>query len=352
MENKDIETLEECFADLEDPRVDRTKLYPLMEIIFIVLTGTICGADSWRDFADFGSRKLDYLKRFFSFTNGIPSKNTFARVLSAIDPEQFKQCFLKWVKMIQIGLQEVIAIDGKTVRGSFDKSKGQNPLHLVNAFATSLRLVLGQEKVNDKSNEITAIPALLNLLEITGAIVSIDAMGCQKEIASMIREKGADYILSLKGNQGTLHDDVKLFLETQKEKAKSEQWNHYEDIDKGHGRVEIRHCFVSGNVDWLTQKANWKDLKTIIMIESTREIAGHQTQEKRFYISSLPPNAEWIGGAIRSHWGIENSLHWVLDVTFGEDYSRVREKNAAENMSLIRKLVLNMLQNTKKKLKI
>ena len=344
-------SFQDCFGNLADPRVDRTKRYPLIEILFVVICGSICGADSWRDFTDFGKLKLPYLKKFYLFENGIPSKNTFARVLSAINAEQFKGKFLEWVKVIQLGLQEVVAIDGKTLRRSFDKAIGQNAIHLVSAFATSLNLVLGQEKISEKSNEITAIPELLKILEIKGAIVTIDAMGCQKEIAHKIREQEADYLLALKGNQGTLHEDVKLFIETEVAKNKSEKINFHEEVDGSHGRIDTRRYFVSDKIDWLNQKKEWKDLKSIVMVESTRDFGDKVTTEKRFYITSLSPDPKNIAHAIRAHWAIENSLHWVLDVTFREDDSRVREKNAVENMGLVRKIVFNMLQCAKKKFK-
>jgi predicted transposase YbfD/YdcC len=350
MELNDNKSFQHYFFSLEDPRVDRTKFYPLIEILFVVICGSICGADSWRDYVDFGKSKLDYLKRFFPFTNGVPSKNTFARVMTAINAEKFKDKFLEWMKAIQINLQEVIALDGKALRHSFDNEIGQTPIYLVNAYATTLKLVLGQEKVSDKSNEITAIPELLNILEIKGAIISIDAMGCQKEIASKIRAKEADYLLALKGNHGTLHEDVKLFLETEVAKGNSKKIEVYEEVSGDHGRIETRKYYVTDKIDWLTQKEKWKDLKSIAMVESTREIKNNITIENRFYLTSLSPNPKLVAHAIRSHWGIE-SLHWVLDVTFREDDSRVREKNAVENIGLVRKIVFNILQSAKKKFK-
>jgi predicted transposase YbfD/YdcC len=344
-------SFQDFFDDLEDPRIDRTKLYPLIEILFIIICGMICGSDSWRDFVDFGESKLSYLRRFFPFKNGIPSKNTFARVMSAINVEQFKKCFLNWMKCTQVGLKEVIAIDGKTLRRSFDNAKGQAALHLISAYATSLKLVLAQEKVADKSNEITAIPELLNVLAIKGAIISIDAMGCQKEIAKQIREKEADYVLSLKGNQGTLHQDVKLFLESEIIKPNAKQIAFHEEMDGEHSRIETRRYYVSEQTQWLTQKNEWKDLKSIAMVESIREMGDKVSIERRFYITSLAADAKLTAHAIRSHWAIENSLHWILDVTFREDDSRIREKSAVENIGLVRKIALNLLQSAKKKFK-
>ena len=338
------------FDDLEDPRVNRTKIYPLNEILFIVICAIICGADSWRDFVDFGETKFDYLKKFFPFTNGIPSKNTFARVMSAINPVQFKECFLEWVKQIQIDFQDVIAIDGKSIRGSFDHGKNQSALHLVSAFSTSLKLILAQEKISEKSNEIKAMPKLLELLEIKGAIVTIDAVGCQKKIAANIREKQADYIFSLKENQEALYRKIKFFFES-KIPADNQGFKIYEEYNKSHGRIENRKYYITDDIEWLPKKDEWKDFKSIVMVQSTREIRKSITVENRFYITSLMPHPELVGKAVRSHWGIENSLHWILDVTFREDDSRIKEKIAIENIALVRKIALNLLQSVKQGLK-
>jgi len=340
------------FDKLEDPRIDRKKLYPLAEILLIVLCGSICGAQSWRDFVTFGEEKLDYLQRFLVFDYGIPSKNTFARVMSSLDPAMFKECFISWVRSFQLALKEVIAIDGKTLRKSFDKATEQSAIHMVSAFATSTKLVLGQEKVNSKSNEITAIPKLLDLLALEGAIVSIDAMGAQKKIAKKIRQKKADYVLALKGNHSALHNDIRLFLSSEVEKLHKNKThriiNYCEDYDKGHGRIEQRTCYVTDRIDWLEQKPQWTDLTTIALIESKVIVGNKTTTEQRYFISSLPANAKELSDAVRRHWGIENSLHWVLDVTMGEDNSRVRKDNAPENMAMIRHIVLNLLRGSKK----
>lgn len=341
------------FGHLKDPRVDRTKRYPLVEILFVVLCGSICGAESWRDFVLFGKEKLEFLRGYYSFSNGIPSKNTFARVFAVLDIEAFKSCFIEWVKSLQTILNEVIAIDGKTLCNSIDKMKGTSAIHMVSAFATKARLVLAQQAVSEKSNEITAIPKLLNLLDLQGHIVTIDAMGTQKAIAQQIIEQGGDYILALKGNQGTLNEDVRLFLETALEKPSSSVIeDSYEDIDKGHGRIETRLCYVSSQVDWLSQKEKWAGLKTIAVIEETRDLNdGKPSTERRFFISSLSANAERISTAVRAHWLIENGLHWTLDVVFDEDHSRVRKDNAGENMALVRHITMNMLNNAKKQIK-
>ena len=349
--DKDVsESFESYFGKLSDPRIDRKKLYPLVEVLFVALCGSICGAESWRDFVLFGKSKLDFLRQYYEFKNGIPSKNTFSRVFAALDAEAFKIQFVGWVKSLQTILNEVIAIDGKTLCNSIDKAIGSSAIHMVSAFATGARLVLAQQTVDEKSNEITAIPKLLDLLDLKGHIVTIDAMGTQKAIAKQIIDQGGDYILALKGNQGTLNEDVRLFLETELKKTSSIAIkDRCEDVDKGHGRIETRKCFVSDQIDWLNQKEQWAGLKTIVMIEETQESKGKPSStEQRFFISSLPPTAERIASAVRSHWLIENGLHWTLDVVFNEDQSRVRKDNAGENMALIRHITINMLNNTKK----
>jgi predicted transposase YbfD/YdcC len=343
-----LENFEMCFEGLEDPRIERKKLYPLKEILLVVLSGAICGVESWRDLVLFGEEKLEFLREYMPFKNGIPCKNTFARVISSLDPKQFRDCFIEWAKTLPRGEQEVIAIDGKTLCNSENSKTSTPAIHMVSAFATGARLVLAQEKVNEKSNEITAIPELLKLLDIKNQIITLDAMGCQKNIAKQIREKEADYILALKGNQGTLNDDVRLFLETEMGKVKSTSIRDtHIDITKGHGRIESRKCVVTDDIEWLTQKSEWEGLKTLIMIEEIRQIDTKASTERRFFISSMPANAEKIAHAVRSHWAIENALHWMLDVVFNEDYCRVRIGHGAENMSLVRHFTLNMLRKAK-----
>jgi predicted transposase YbfD/YdcC len=351
--NKDVsKSFEFHFGVLHDPRIDRSKLYPLTEILFVVLTGSICGAESWRDFVLFGKEKLDLMRQYFPFANGIPSKNTFARVLAALDTEAFKQHFVEWVKSLQVILNEVIAIDGKTLCNSIDKAKAMSAIHMVSAFATGARLVLAQQKVEEKSNEITAIPKLLDLLDLKDQIITIDAMGTQKAIAKQIHDKEGHYVLAIKGNQGTLNEDVRLFLEAEFKKNSSTAIDdRYEESDKGHGRIEMRKCIVSSQIDWLIQKDQWAGLKTIAMIEETQEINGIKSTEHRFFISSLTADAQQIASAIRAHWLIESGLHWTLDVVFNEDNSRVRKDNAGENMAIIRHITLNMLNNAKKSFK-
>ena len=351
--NKDFSSsFDSHFGGLNDPRIERSKLYPLSEILFVVLSGSICGAESWRDFVLFGKEKLDFMRQYYPFEHGIPSKNTFARVLAALDTEAFKLRFVEWVKSLQTILKDVIAIDGKTLCNSFDEACGMSAIHMVSAFATGARLVLAQQKVDEKSNEITAIPKLLDLLDLKGQIVTIDAMGTQKAIAKQIHDKDGHYILALKGNQGTLNEDVRLFLESEfKKNSSTVIADRYEEADKGHGRIEMRQCVVSDQIDWLTQKEQWAGLKTIAMIEETQEIQGKKSTEHRFFISSLPADAKQIASAVRAHWLVENGLHWTLDVVFNEDNSRVRKDNAGENMAIVRHITVNMLNNAKKSFK-
>ena len=348
--SKDIVNgFEDSFSELIDPRIERCKLYPLVEILFIVLCGSVCGAESWRDFVLFGQEKLEFLREYYPYNNGIPSKNTFARLFAVLDPETFKKCFISWVKSLQKTLGEVIAIDGKTLCNSRDTATDLAPIHMVSAFATEARLVLGQQKTEDKSNEITAIPKLLDLLSLKGHIITIDAIGTQKNIAKKVHEKEGDYVLALKGNQGSLNNDVRLFLEAEAQKPLSKAISDtYEHVDKGHGRIEIRRCIVSDQIDWLDQKQQWPGLKTVAMIEETREVQGKTSVERRFFISSLSANAEQIASAVRSHWLIENALHWTLDVVFDEDQSRIRKDNAGENMAMVRHITVNMLNGAKK----
>lgn len=335
-----------CFSHLADSRIDRKKLYPLTEILFIVLCGSICGAGSWRDFVLFGEEKLDFLREHFPYSSGIPSKNTFARVFAALKAEEFRACFIEWTQGLQKMLEGVIAIDGKTLCNSHDDALGKSAIHMVSAFATGVRLVLAQEKVAEKSNEITAIPKLLKLFEVKGNTITIDAAGCQKAIAEQIVERQGDYVLALKGNQGTLNEDVRLFLEAEMAKPSSTAINSvYEESDAGHGRIETRKCVVSNQIDWLEQKPQWAGLKTIAMIEETREVGEKTSIERRFFISSLPADASKMAQAVRAHWMVENNLHWTLDVVFNEDQSRIRKDHAPENMAIVRHFTLNMLHN-------
>jgi predicted transposase YbfD/YdcC len=329
------------FRNIPDHRVERHKVHRVEEILLVTFCGIITGCEGWDDIELYGETKLDFLRRYLPFKSGVASDDTLRRFFRTLDPEKFESCFVDWVKSFQIDLEsKIIAIDGKTSRGSFD---GENrPLHLLNAFVSELGLSLGQLKVDKKSNEITAIPALLEMLDLAGSIVTIDALGCQSAITEKIIENKADYVLALKGNQGALHEDVVMFFKRKPPKIKRYT---YKENSTGHGRNEIRQCVVADDIDWLrTRHPQWCNLKSIVEIESTREIKGKETTEKRYYISSLSADPKRILDVVRQHWGIENKLHWVLDVCFGEDQSRIRKGNAPRNIAIIRKTALNLLQ--------
>lgn len=335
----------EYFSEIEDPRIDRTKEHLLVDIIFITIAGVICGADSWNDIENYGKSKESWLKQFLKLPNGIPSHDTFNRLYSAIDPQQLETCFINWVNAVSnITDGEVISIDGKTIRGSRSKD-AKSFVHIVSAWANINHLSLGQIKVDDKSNEITAIPKLLEVLAIQGCIVTIDAMGCQTEIAEKIIEKGADYILAVKGNQGSLEEGI---IDTIKF---TKPVDSYEDLDSGHGRIETRKCFTYTDFSLIENIERWKNAKCIIKVDSHRHTksSAKEETETRLYISSLPPNAERIGKSIRAHWGIENSLHWVLDVAFNEDRSTKTNPIAVQNFSIINRIALNLVTNEKSK---
>lgn len=328
------------FAGLSDPRVDRTKDHLLLDIIFITITAVLCGADSWYDIEAYGKAKCEWLKKFLKLPNGIPTHDTFNRVFAALDPDELGKCFLSWTQSVsRVTKGEVISIDGKTLRGSRDKSN-KSIVHMVSAWAGTNNIVLGQQKVDGKSNEITAIPALLEVLVLKGCIVTIDAMGCQKNIAAAIIDKEADYILALKGNQGELQEQVKESFRFMNSNGMNEE------TDLGHGRVEKRVCSVINDLSMIEQKAQWKGLRSIIKIEAERYIksTGETESETRYYISSLQGDAQVLNQSIRHHWKIENSLHWILDVAFKEDQSRKREGYAAQNFSVITRIALNLLK--------
>ena len=334
------------FETLEDPRVSYLVEHRLLDIVALTICAVVCGAEGWEDIEAYGRSKLEWLKTFLELPNGIPSHDTVSRVFARLEPSKLQDCFVSWVKAIaQLSEGEVIAIDGKSVRHSYDKGKGKGAIHMVSAWASENRLALGQVKVADKSNEITAIPQLLDILDIQGCIVTIDAMGAQKEIAKQITEQGADYVLSLKGNQGNLHEDVQqLFDWASKTDFKDIEHEVYQTIDKGHGRLEKRRYYLLGNVEHLVDAHQWTGLNRVGMIESERHIEGKPTAtERRYYLTSLDGGVERFAGASRGHWGIENRLHWSLDVVFREDDSRIRTDHAPENMTLIRKIALNLL---------
>jgi predicted transposase YbfD/YdcC len=335
------------FATLEDPRIDRTRHHDLMNIVVIAICAVICGCEGWVDIAKYGRSKYDWLKTFLTLPNGIPSHDTFRRVFCLLDPAAFHECFQHWIEALSAGLGlKHIAIDGKTLRRSFDRASGKSALHLVSAWATEQHLVLGQVAVDTKSNEITAIPKLLELLDVSGAMVSIDAMGCQKEIAAKIREGGGDYVLSVKDNQPNLLEDIQLCFEKGLNTDFAEmEHSYHEECYRGHGREEKHSVHTILNPTGIRDEGLWKDLKAITYLVSERqELGKEKTVEARYYIGSRAAKAKVYTNSIRSHWGIENGLHWVLDVSFDEDQCRMRTDNSPENMALLRRLALCLLK--------
>jgi predicted transposase YbfD/YdcC len=335
------------FADLEDPRIDRTRLHNLMDIVVIAICAVICGAEGWQDIATYGRAKRDWLRTFLDLPNGIPSHDTFRRVFCLLDPGAFHECFQSWIGALSEGLGlRRIAIDGKTMRRSFDRASGKAALHLVSAWATEQHLVLGQVAVDAKSNEITAIPKLLELLDVSGAMVSIDALGCQKEIAAKIRAGGGDYVLSVKDNQPNLLADIQQCLAKGFDTgfAGMEQ-SYHEECYRGHGREEKHSVHTILNPTGIRDAGSWQDLKAITFVFSERqEVGKEKTEEARYYIGSRAATAQVYANSIRSHWGIENGLHWVLDVSFDEDQCRMRTDHSPENMALLRRLALCLLK--------
>lgn len=338
-----FETWQECFSSLPDPRVVGRTSHGLHDILFLTLCATICGMDDWEAIEEWGLARLDWLRQFVVLPHGIPSHDTLMRVFAALDSSRFEACFVRWMSMLCPSLEgETVAIDGKTIRGA--RERGKQALHMVSAFVCGRGLALGQWKTDEKSNEITAVPELIDALDLEGATVTIDAMGCQKAIAQALVDKGADYVFSLKGNQGTLHEQVKRLFDVT-------QWQNYADFanwgqatqEMGHGRVEWRRCVALACGAGEPFDA-WRGMQSVAMVEAMRQTNQGVTAEKRYFISSLAPNSTKLAQAIRSHWEIENRLHWCLDVTFGEDACRTRCDHAPQNLNLVRKIALNLLR--------
>lgn len=349
MSNVDIPSasLLEHFKTLEDPRVEHLLEHQLLDIIGLTICAVIGGADTWVDIEQYGQSKQDWLNTFLRLSNGIPSHDTIARVFARLKPEALQECFLSWVRSIaQLCCGEVIAIDGKTLRHSYDSGGSKGAIHMVSAWATQNHLVLAQVKVDEKSNEITAIPKLLDVLELNGCIVTIDAMGAQRSIAAQIIDNGGDYVLSLKGNQGNLHQDVaQLFTWARQRQFQDIPHEFYQTVDGNHGRIEIRRHWLMGNVEHLIDAHKWSGLQRVGLVESERRIHNQApTIEQRYYLVSLDGNVKRFARGVRSHWGVENQLHWVLDVAFSEDDCRIRNGYAPENLALVRHVALNLLK--------
>lgn len=328
--------------ELPDPRKDRTRLHRLEDILVIAICALICGAESFEDMEVFGDSKEEWLRTFLKLEHGIPSHDTFNRLFAALDPEKFLEAFMRWTESLRKAVaEEVVALDGKALRRAIDA--GQCPKVVVSAWAAGSGLVLGQRKVEDKSNEITAVPELLRTLELSGCIVTLDAMGCQKQIAREINEADAKYVLALKGNQGTAYEEIKSYLDEAIAAGRAEL-HSCEHVDKGHGRIEVRRYWQSTQLDWFADRGLWEGLCSVGAVEAVRDINGKQSVERRYFLSSLTLDVERFARAVRGHWGVENQLHWVLDVVFNEDQSRARTGYAAENLATLRRWSLNLVR--------
>lgn len=352
MEEGKRATIMEYFGEIEDPRIKRCQRHKLLDIIAIAICATICGADNWSHIALFGRGKEEWLRTFLELPNGIPSHDTFGRVFSQLDPEEFQRCFMEWTQGVaDLVPGEVVAIDGKTARRSHDGpagSAGKRALHLVSAWASANTLTLGQVQTEEKSNEITAIPKLLEMLELEGCIVTIDAMGCQKEIAQGILDRGADYVLAVKQNQGRLYEDLKdLFEEAEATGFEDVPHDYATTLNKNHGRLEKRECWVITDpecLEYLSTGQEWPGLRSVVKVVGRREAETGVTVQPRYFISSLEASAEQLLATVRAHWSIENSLHWSLDVTFKEDQCRIRKDHGPQNMATLRNTSHNLLK--------
>ena len=342
----ELDTLQECFADLPDPRVVGRTAHRLQDILFLMLCGVLCGMDDEEEIEEWGRGRLDWLRQFVPLENGIPSHDTITRVLSALKPAKFQECFVRWMKTLCPSLEgEIVALDGKTACGSRDTASGVPAIHVVSAFSCRLGLTLGQVKTEAKSNEIAALPLLIDMLDLQGATVTIDAMGCQKAMAEQITGCGANYVFGLKGNQGNLHEAVQqLFAQT--------EWQNYTEFDQmghvtkdaKHGHKERRRTVALACPSDAAPYDAWAGLQSVVMVETMRQTNDNVTAEKRYFLSSLPPDSKHLAQVIRSHWAIENRLHWCLDVTFGEDACRNRTGHAPENLNIVRKIAMNLLR--------
>jgi predicted transposase YbfD/YdcC len=336
--------LVEYLSLLDDPRVERTRAHALLDIMVIAVLATLSGAESFNEMEIFGREREQWLRQFLDLKAGIPSHDTFNRVFAAVDGKAFGECFSQWTQSVRRTVDaEIVAIDGKTLRRSHDRYRGKSALHVVSAWASSNGLVLGQLATEEKSNEITAVPALLRSLELAGCIVTVDALNTQKNIAKEIREADADYVLALKGNHPVLSQEIKSYLDDAivRQDLALAQW---ETVEKGHGRIETRRYWASEQIGWLADRAQWEGLRSVAVVEATRDLGGQRTTERRYYLSSLPATSEKIPAAIRGHWGIENQLHWCLDVIFHEDHCRARSGQADRNLATVRALALNLLR--------
>jgi len=339
-------SLFDSLGQVPDPRRERTRLHQLVDILVIAVCATLCAAETWEEIAEFGQAKESWFKKFLALPNGIPSHDTFRRVFLRLNPRKFQESFLVWVRSVaQLSAGEVVSLDGKQVRGA-RTADGKEGLRMVSAWASEQRLVLGQLKTAEKSNEITAIPLLLELLELKGCIVTIDAMGCQTAVAGQIISQEADYVLSLKGNQGRLHEEVaEYFAWARRSNFQDLEYDYCATLEKDHGRIEGRRCWVTEDTGWFTEHAEWAGLRSFIMVEAEREVVGHAASvERRYFISSLPADAQQALRAVRGHWQVENSLHWVLDVAFHEDACRTRTGHAPENLATLRHIAVNLLK--------
>ncbi len=353
MTDSPLANIREHFGTIEDPRVDRTKLHLLIDIIVIAICAVICGADDWADVEAFGKAKADWLKKYLELPNGIPSHDTFGRVFARLNPEQFQTSFLNWVRAVMtITDSQVVALDGKKLRRSHDSALDKSAIWMVSAWAAENQVGLGQVKVAEKSNEIRAIPRLLEVLALKGCLVTIDAMGTQKEIVSTIVTQEADYLLPVKENQGHLHEEIKATFDAALA-VNFKQVPHETDrtVNKGHGRLEVRQCWLMTRADYLNalgERPLWQNLNSIAMIRSERQVGNEPVSvTTRYYISSLTGDAQRVLAAVRSHWGIENDLHWSLDVTFHEDLSRIRKGDGSQNFAVLRHIALNLLKHEK-----